>query len=293
MLSSDMTQSSSARQKTVRLIRWNEADAAARARLLRRAGYRVISAPPENAGGMVRYFRELSPDAVVIDLDRLPSHGRELGLSLRASKSTSHLRLVFAGGLPAKIELVRAAIPDAVFTPWDNDLAPAIERAMAQPEPPRLPSRELPKASGAGSLERKLDIKPKTHFAIISVNRNPNHNDDPWLAELLVSVPDGAIQQRRIDDATTLALFPIASRRDLMRALELARSSLPPKASLWIVHPKQTSPLAADFNQDDVREAGLAHGFVDYKVCAVDKDWSALKFARRGVTKAKPHVMQR
>ncbi len=146
---------------------------------------------------------------------------------------------------------------------------------------------------GAGSLERKLDIKPKTHFAIISVNRNPNHNDDPWLAELLVSVPDGAIQQRRIDDATTLALFPIASRRDLMRALELARSSLPPKASLWIVHPKQTSPLAADFNQDDVREAGLAHGFVDYKVCAVDKDWSALKFARRGVTKAKPHVMQR
>jgi hypothetical protein len=47
------------------------------------------------------------------------------------------------------------------------------------------------------------------------------------------------------------------------------------------VHPKQTSALAADFNQDDVREAGLAHGFVDYKVCAVDKDWSALKFARR------------
>jgi hypothetical protein len=283
-----MTRSPSAQQKTVRLICWNEADAAARARILRRAGYRVIADPPENAGGMVRYFRELAPDAVVIDLDRLPSHGRELGLSLRASKSTSHLRLVFAGGLPAKIELVRAAIPDAIFTPWDNDLAPAIERAMAQPEPPRLPSRELPKAAGTGSLERKLDIKPKTHFAIISVHRN----DDPWLTELLVSIPDGAVQQRRIDDATTLALFPVASRRDLMRALELARSSLPPKASLWIVHPKQTSPLAADFNQDDVREAGLACGFVDYKVCAVDKDWSALKFARRGVTKAKPHLMR-
>jgi hypothetical protein len=282
-----MAPPSSTRQKTVRLICWNEADAAARARLLRRAGYRVISDPPENAGGMVRYFRELSPDAVVIDLDRLPSHGRELGLSLRASKSTSHLRLVFAGGLPAKIELVRAAIPDAIFTPWDNGLTAAIERAMAQPEPPRLPSRELPKAAGAGSLERKLDIKPQTHFAIVSVNRN----DDPWLREL-VSVPDGAVQQRRIDDATTLALFPVASRRDLMRALELARSSLPPKASLWIVHPKQTSPLAADFNQDDVREAGLAHGFVDYKVCAIDKDWSALKFARRGVTKAKPHLMR-
>ena len=147
-----MTQSSSAQQKTVRLICWNEADAAARARILRRAGYRVIADPPENAGGMVRYFRELSPDAVVIDLDRLPSYGRELGLSLRASKSTSHLRLIFAGGLPAKIELVRAAIPDAIFAAWDNGLALAIERAMAQPEPPRLASREPSSKTGPGSL---------------------------------------------------------------------------------------------------------------------------------------------
>ncbi len=110
---------------------------------------------------------------------------------------------------------------------------------------------------------------------------------------MLTSVPLEAIRQRRTDTSTTLALFLVAARRDLMRAFEQARSSLPPKASLWILHPKQTSPLAADFNQDDVREAGLAHGFVDYKVCAVDKDWSALKFARRGQTKAKPHVMHR
>jgi hypothetical protein len=279
----------SSTKQTVRLICWNESDAADRARILRRAGYHVIADPPENAGGMVRYFRELSPDAVVIDLDRLPSHGRELGLSLRASKSTSHLRLVFAGGAPAKIDLVRVAIPDAIFPAWDSNPAAAIERAIAQPEPPRLPSRELPRETGPGSLERKLDIKPQTHFVIVSINRN----DDQWLSEQLVSIPDGAVQQRHIDQATTLALFPVATRRDLMRAFEQARSSLPPKASLWIVHPKQTSPLVADFNQDDVREAGLAHGFVDYKVCAIDKDWSALKFARRGDTKAKPHVMRR
>jgi hypothetical protein len=283
-----MPRPSSAKRKTLRLICWNEADAAARARILRRAGYLVIADPPENAGGMVRYFRELSPDAVVIDLDRLPSHGRELGLSLRASKGTSHLRLVFAGGVAAKVEIVRAAIPDAIFTPWDSDLAAVIERAIAQPEPPRLPSRELPKDTGPGSLERKLDIKPKTNFAIVAVHRN----DDAWLAELLATIPEGAVQQRCVDAATTLALFPVATRRDLMRAFEQARAALPPKASLWIVHPKQTSPLAADFNQDDVREAGLAHGFVDYKVCAVDKDWSALKFARRTATKAKPHLMR-
>lgn len=255
--------------------------------MLRRAGYRVIADPPQNAGGMVRYFRELAPDAVVIDLDRLPSHGRELGLSLRASKSTCHLPLVFAGGIPAKIETVRAAIPDAIFTLWDDGIASVIRLAMTQPSPPRLRSRELPPRTGPGALERKLDIKPRSHFIIVSVNRN----DDAWLNELLTCIPEGAVQQRRIDASTTLALFPVAARSNLLRAFEQARSSLPPKASLWIVHPKQTSALAADFNQDDVREAGLAHGFVDYKVCAVDKDWSALKFARRAVTTAKPHIM--
>ncbi|MFL6427230.1 MAG: hypothetical protein ACJ71S_03220 [Acidobacteriaceae bacterium] len=273
----------------LRLICWNPADASTRAAILRRAGYRVIADAPENPGGMVRYFRELSPDAVVIDLDRLPSHGRELGMSLRASKSTSHLRLVFTGGIPSKREMVRTALPDAIFTPWDDGIAAVIEHAIAQPEAPRLHSRELPKDTSAGYLERKLDIKPQSHFVIVSVNRN----DGQWLDELLNFIPEGAIRQRRMDAATSLVLFVVAVRRDLIRAFEQSRSSLSPKASLWIVHPKQTSPLAADFNQDDVREAGLAHGFVDYKVCAVDKEWSALKFARRGATKAKPHIMLR
>jgi hypothetical protein len=233
---------SSARQRTLRLISWNETDAASRALLLRRAGYRVVANLLGNPGGAVRHFRELNPDAVVIDLDRLPSHGRELGMSLRASRSTSHLRLVFAGGVPAKIERVRNAIPDAIFTRWDNGIATAIERAISQPESPRLRSRELPKDTRSGSLERKLDIKPQTHFAIVY----SNCNDDPWLDELLSSIPDAAVRQSRMDAATTLALFPVASRRDLIRTFAHARTALTPKASLWIVHPKQTSPLATD-----------------------------------------------
>jgi hypothetical protein len=36
-----------------------------------------------------------------------------------------------------------------------------------------------------------------------------------------------------------------------------------------------------DFNQNDVRAAGLAAGLVDYKVCAVDADWSGLKFTHK------------
>lgn len=282
-----MPRSALARHKTLRLICWKEADAAYHAPELRRAGYRVIADPLANPGGAVRYFRELSPDAVVIDLDRLPSHGRELGMSLRASKSTCHLPLIFAGGIAEKIDPMRAAIPGAIFTAW-SDVAAAVKQAMAQPAVPRLNPRELSKPAGSGTLERKLDIKPRTVFAIMALNGGAS-----WLDELLISIPDGAVAQRRIDRSTTLALLVVDARRDLTKAFALANTSLPAGASFWIVHPKQTSPLAADFNQDTVRETGISQGFVDYKVCAIDKDWSALKFARQGVTKAKSHLMRR
>ena len=44
---------------------------------------------------------------------------------------------------------------------------------------------------------------------------------------------------------------------------------------------RETSRLAADVSQNEVRRAGLEAGLVDYKVCAVDEDWSALRFTKR------------
>jgi hypothetical protein len=286
VLSTAMPKMASTKQ-ILRLVCWNEADAERHAAELRREGYRVVAEPLANPGGAVRYFREVDPDAVVIDLDRLPSYGRELGMSLRASKSTCHLPLIFAGGLAAKVDPIRAAIPGAIFAAWEDVLA-AVRRAMDQPLAPRLLSRELPKATAPGALERKLDIKAQTHFAIV-----PLTGDGSWLSEILTSIPEGSVPQRRLDASTTLALFLVNTRRELIHAFTQARKSLPRNASLWIVHPKQTSSLAGDFNQDDVREAGLSRGFVDYKVCAINKDWSALKFARRGGTQSPGHIMRR
>ena len=50
---------------------------------------------------------------------------------------------------------------------------------------------------------------------------------------------------------------------------------------LWISWPKQSSPLAGDLTEDGIRAIALRTEFVDVKVCAVDRDWSALKFLRR------------
>ena len=51
--------------------------------------------------------------------------------------------------------------------------------------------------------------------------------------------------------------------------------------SVWVSWPKKTSLLFVDLTEDRVREFMLPTGWVDVKVCAVDADWSALKFLRR------------
>lgn len=56
---------------------------------------------------------------------------------------------------------------------------------------------------------------------------------------------------------------------------------LDPDGSLWIAWPKKSSPLAGDLDHASVQQAGLNAGMVDNKICAVDDDWSGLRFVFR------------
>lgn len=50
---------------------------------------------------------------------------------------------------------------------------------------------------------------------------------------------------------------------------------------LWVSWIKGSATRHTDINGSDVRKLGLELGLVDVKVCAVDKDWSGLKFMYR------------
>lgn len=50
---------------------------------------------------------------------------------------------------------------------------------------------------------------------------------------------------------------------------------------IWVCWPKKASKVPTDVDENDVRRAGLAAGWVDVKVAAVDETWSGLKFVRR------------
>ena len=106
----------------IRLVSWNEDAARVRARQLSGMGFSVDASSLLGRGGVIGHFRDAAPGAVVLDLDRLPSHGREVGITLRGSKSTRHLPLIFAGGDPEKVERIRVELPDALpFADHDFD----------------------------------------------------------------------------------------------------------------------------------------------------------------------------
>jgi CheY-like chemotaxis protein len=105
---------------------------------LKNARYEVEPLSPQGAPGL-RGVRDDPPDAFVIDLERRPSDGREVGAALRRRKATRHVPIVFAGGAPDKVRRARDLMPDAAFASWE-DVVPAVEQALAQPpEAPVVP----------------------------------------------------------------------------------------------------------------------------------------------------------
>jgi response regulator RpfG family c-di-GMP phosphodiesterase len=78
----------------VRVFHWKTEEAQPLLKLLRDAGYTVEHFDHIRS---TREIRENPPDAVVVDLSRMPSHGREIGVYLRGSKATRHIPIVFVG----------------------------------------------------------------------------------------------------------------------------------------------------------------------------------------------------
>ena len=258
-------------ERVVRLVCWNPDLAREREQVLKTAGIRV-DASPLNPSGFISQFRDKPTAAVLIDLDRLPSHGREVGVMLRQSKSTRLIPIVFAGGVPEKVARIRQELPDAFFTEWAG-VVPVIRKALsAAPVEPVRPPAHMARFAGS-DLIRKLGLKPKMQCTLLGAPED--------FEERLGELPDGLALQTKMTRQTALAIWFVRSRRELEAAAGDASLRMPEGCSGWIVHPKQAGRYKPDFNQNDVRAAGLAVGLVDYKVCAVDADWSGLKFARR------------
>ena len=126
-------------QHRIHIVHWRPNEAGPLLESVRKAGFAVNYCETPEGSAVTSALRENVPDAVVIDLSRLPSHGREVAVWLRSRKGTRHVPLIFHGGDPAKVEKVRELLPDAVFTETAG-LASEL-RAVLKSQRPALRSR--------------------------------------------------------------------------------------------------------------------------------------------------------
>jgi hypothetical protein len=254
----------------IRLIHWNAEEARGRAASLRESGH-AVSAGPLTGPGSLREIAARPPDAFVIDLTRLPSHGRDVAIGFRTYKATRHVPIVFAEGDPDKVSRIRALLPDATFTTWSR-MRRALARAIAHPPAdPIVPSSNLAGYSGT-PLPKKLGIKPGSVVSLVGA--------PPAFAKTLGALPPGATLRGAGAGPRDLTIWFTASRRNLDGNLAKLASAIG-GTPMWIAWPKQASGMKSDLTQQTVREAGLAAGLVDYKVCAIDATWAGLLFRRR------------
>ncbi|MEW6751379.1 MAG: hypothetical protein AB1505_10430 [Candidatus Latescibacterota bacterium] len=276
----------------VRLVHWKAEETPERVERLQRAGHEAHAALPQGPP-FLRELTERPPAALVIDLGRVPSHGRDVALTVRQRASTRRIPLVFVGGEPAKVEAIRTLLPDAVYADWDT-VGEAIARALREPPAvPVVPSSVFAPYAGR-PLATKLGLRAGTRLRL--------EHAPAGFRRVLGELPEGARVLGRAAGEADLTVWFTRSLRQLgeeMPGIAAAAACGP----VWIAWPKKTPvapgagaagrcsgrPLAAadrpaapsDLGERQVRGAGLAAGLVDYKICAIDATWSGLLFRRR------------
>jgi hypothetical protein len=68
---------------------------------------------------------------------------------------------------------------------------------------------------------------------------------------------------------------------ELAQDLQKLRPLLAADGQVWASWPKKAAKVETDITEDKIRALALPLGFVDVKVCAVDKTWSGLKLVIR------------
>ena len=253
----------------VRVIHWKPDEVRGSLEQLREAGYQVEFDPLTN--DILRAIKSEPPDAVVIDLSRMPSQGRDMAIYLRKYKATRRVPILFVEGLPEKVERVQQSLPDAIYTTW-SEIGKALEDAISNPpEQPLVPDSLFSGYSGT-PLPKKLGVKPDSILALLDAPQG----FEGTLGEL----PDKVAVQRHLEQRPDVTLWFLTEKEELDFGIERV-GAIAGDGRLWIVWPKKSSGVKSDISQVVVRKVGLDSGLVDFKIAAIDETWSGLCFTKR------------
>lgn len=123
------------------------------------------------------------------------------------------------------------------------------------------------------TLPDKLGVRPGHSIVLLGAPRG-------YRALLDRPGVSATFSSRLVSDADLVQVFA-RHAAELRVALPGIKASVKPDGMVWVSWPKLSSGLRTDLSDSVVREIGLANGLVDVKVCAIDDEWSGLKFVRR------------
>jgi len=247
----------------VRLFHWKSAEAEPLIATLRSAGYEVVYNRVTQSPS-VREIRGSAPAAIVIDLSRMPSHGRYVAAWVRGSKSIRHIPIVFVDGDHAKVEVIRREIPDAVYTTQAR-LAAALKRVKPVSDP--IVPKQMMETDPSRTAAQKLGIREGAVVGLI---------DPPAdYKKVLGKLPAGVVLEESPDRVCAVTLWFVHDPGEFEAELG-ARRGLAARGRLWVLWQKGRRD---GLNGNFVRQGALAMGLVDYKICSVDGVWSGMVFA--------------
>ena len=254
----------------IKLVHWNAEEAAQRARLIEAGGYQV-NFDPLMGLGFLKAWREAPPAAMVVDLSRLPSQGRDMALAVRHSKATCAIPLIFAGGDPLKVERIRELLPDAVYTQWET-ISAALQQAIENPPAQPVRPKSLFDAYAGQALPKKLGIRAGMTVLLVKAPHG--------FTEILGDLPENVAFSEGEQQQGQLIIWFVRSSHELRGDFERI-AQRQDFQKVWIAWPKKASGMHSDVSEKLVRETGLAQGLVDFKICSMDATWSGLCFTRR------------
>jgi hypothetical protein len=122
-------------------------------------------------------------------------------------------------------------------------------------------------------LYKKLGVKEGARVALVRAPKG--------FEETLGRLPDGVwVTTRPRADLDVIVVF--AQRADELRTrFPKLKEALSPAGGLWVAYPKKSSSIPADITFELAQQIGLDEGLVDNKSCAIDDDWSGLRFVYR------------
>lgn len=122
-------------------------------------------------------------------------------------------------------------------------------------------------------LAAKLGFKPGFRVGLV---------DAPDSYASMIGPVDGVLFQPATGGAGFNVIHLFLHRpEDIAAGAAQAIAGLREGGALWLSWAKKTSPQYAGITEDMLRNRVLPLGWVDVKVCAVDADWSGLKFLKR------------